>query len=79
MGDEYSFQEMTDAKPDPSILLLAVGGELQKEEDSEFGEPESSLSLKDVIKEGKTKAFKPGKKVKPHRFSNLKAQKENNY
>ena len=79
MGDEYSFQEMSDAKPDPSILLLAVGGELQKEEDSESSKPESSLSLKDVIKEGKVKAFKPGKKVEPNRFSNLEVQKENNY
>jgi len=66
VGDEYSFQEMSHAKPDPSILLLAVSGELQKEEDSESSERESSMSLKDVIKEGKIKAFKPGKKVNPN-------------
>ena len=65
MGDESSFQEMSNPKPDRSILLLAVRGEFPKGEDFESSEPEPTLSLKDVIKEGKVNAFKPGKKVKP--------------
>ncbi|CUS07855.1 unnamed protein product [Tuber aestivum] len=59
-----------------------IGGELQKElgrkGDSGFGQAESNLSVKDMIQEGKTEAFRSGKKGGYHtRSSNrVKAKEE---